>query len=73
LTGVVVRVKCAVGDEKVNTGGRCGAIVLFLAVSETSAIKHLTTENNPKDYTRHSKCGKNLKSKHITTCFHMME
>jgi hypothetical protein len=31
---IVVRVKCVVrGVEIVNTGGRCRAIVLFLAVS----------------------------------------
>jgi hypothetical protein len=32
MAGVVVSVKCAVGGEKVNTVGRCGAIVLFLVV-----------------------------------------
>jgi hypothetical protein len=38
MTSVVVRVKCAVeGVEKVNTGGRCRANVLFLAVPFLSA------------------------------------
>jgi hypothetical protein len=35
--------------------------------SETSAIKHHTPENNPKDYTRHSEHGEGLKSRNI--CF----
>jgi hypothetical protein len=31
--------------------------------SETSAIKHHTPENNPKDYTQHSEQGESFKSK----------
>jgi hypothetical protein len=31
--------------------------------SETSAIKHHTPENNPKDYTRHTAHGESLKSR----------
>jgi hypothetical protein len=31
--------------------------------SETSAIKHHTPDNNPKDYTRHSQNGENFKSR----------
>jgi hypothetical protein len=29
MTGVAFRVKCAVGGEKVNTGGRCEDELLF--------------------------------------------
>jgi hypothetical protein len=31
--------------------------------SETSAIKHHTTKNNPEDYTQHSQHGEILKSR----------
>jgi hypothetical protein len=39
--------------------------------SETSAIKHNTPENNPKDYTRHSEHGESLKSRDIIS-YHML-
>jgi hypothetical protein len=49
--GVVVRVKCVLsggGGEKVNTGGRCAATVLFLAasfLSSTQAKRKETAKN----------------------------
>jgi hypothetical protein len=39
MTGVLVRVNCAVGGEKLNTGGRCGATVLLSAVFLSACVE----------------------------------